>query len=443
MPPRGLALSFLISIATASAPGSVFPLALDPFLPASPDSSDQPAVLALTNDSFGPGPVDEWDDFDSFGLRFSAPVGSEARLLAAISGLTARSAPPAEGSRIDEASVGAAWYLRSGAPVWLSVAAGFDATGNFGGLAIQEAFHGDTDVQRPVPVTYGGDFRLAPLAAFKLTFAAATPWSPYLVLAGRGSIPARGALLAAAGLRYGRPGALLGFGAGWRAVGGDAPCATLAVVDAAENGPYVGFELRVGFLDLSFEDMPGMKKTNGAVGFVLGEPAGAGAGSPPLALDLGLVVGSGVAQRVRLAVGLPGGVSGMETQVFFAFAQGWFAGDHPVDTGALFAEYSLGAGATLPIAGGPIALDAGAGPFLSFEQLSTVTAAPSIPLGYRDCLGLAVEAGIRIKLPVEGVPLELGWRLRLRPVQAILLQAQESFAQRGAIDFEVFLASVN
>ena len=41
---------------------NLYALALDPFLSPSPESWDAPGFVSMTNDSFGPGPVDEWDD---------------------------------------------------------------------------------------------------------------------------------------------------------------------------------------------------------------------------------------------------------------------------------------------------------------------------------------------------------------------------------------------
>ncbi len=438
----GRRLAFILLVAAAWRPAAARSLALDPFLSPSPDSFEEPATFALSNDSFGPGPIDEWDDLDSFGMRVSVPAGS-ARVLAAIDGLTNRDTVPANASRIDEASIGAAWHLVSGAPLWVSLASGLDATGDFGGLAIQEGFHGDTGVARPVPTDYSAGFGLAPLAGFKLTLSSAAAWSPYVVVSGRGSIPTRGSLLAVTGLRYARPGALLAIGGGWRAAGGAAPCPTLAAVDAAENGPYLGLEIRVGLLDLSFEDIPRLRKTNGTLGFVLGKPLRAQPGVNPLSLDLGLLVGSSVAEQVRLALGVAGAERELHAQAFVGFAQGWFGSDRPEDTVTLFADYSAGGSVSLPIAGGLLFLDAGLGPFFSFEQLSTATLASSVPLGYRDSFGLQAEAGTRVMLPSEKLPLGLGWRVRWRPLQAVVLQTQEAFAQRTPIDFELFICSTN
>ncbi|HVP18333.1 MAG TPA: hypothetical protein VMU36_05000, partial [Spirochaetia bacterium] len=255
--------AFLIALVAIRAPA----LTLDPFLSPSPECPDAPGVAAMTNDSFGPGPVNEWDDLDSFGLRLTVPFGA-GRFLAAISGLTDRTDDDSTANRIDEASMGASFSIFARAPVWLSLAAGLDATGNFGGLAVQESFHAATGAEdpRPVPTEYSGGFALAPLGAFKLLVEAETQVSPYAVVAGRASLPGRGSLLAVAGLRYSRPGALLAIDGGWRTVGGIASCTTIAALDAAENGPYLGFELRVGLLALAFEDIPLRKKTNGSLG---------------------------------------------------------------------------------------------------------------------------------------------------------------------------------
>ncbi len=424
--------------AIASGPTQASSLALDPFLSPSPEPLDSPSVLSLTNDSFGPGPVNEWDDLDSFGLRFSMPLGP-ARVLAATSGLTDRTNGQSEGSRIDQASIGAAILVFPRAPAWLSVGAGLDATGNFGGLLIQEALHSGTGVKRPVPTGYSGGLAVSPLGFFKLFLGTDLPLSPYLAVAGRASIPSRASMLGVAGIRYSRPGTLLAIDGGWRAAGGTAP-STLAAVDAAENGPYLGFEFRVGLLALAFEDSPIMRKTNGSLGFVLGLPRSS-ADPGPLALDLGLLVGSSLAQRVRLAGTILGNRKGLYGEASFSFAQGWFSSYHADATDTMYAEYSLVGSAGLPFADGLAHLDIGLGPFVGLEQLSTVTPVRSIPLGERDVLGAVAESGIRVKFPVKDVPLGLGWRVRWRPLQFVLAQSGDPFSARGSIDFELFLFS--
>ena len=318
---------------------NLYALALDPFLSPSPESWDAPGFVSMTNDSFGPGPVDEWDDLDSFGMRLGLPLGP-VRLLSAISGLTDRTDSAADANRLDQASLGAAVSVLDSAPAQLLAGAGIDATGDLGGLLIQEGLHSGTGVDRPVPTSYSGELAAAPLGFFKLSISSASSLSPYLVMAGRASIPSRGSLLAVAGLRYSRPGALLAMSGGWRVVGGDAP-ATLLAVDAAENGPYLGFEMRVGLLALAFEDIPLRRKTNGSLGIALGSPRPPD-GSRPISLDLGLIAGSSVAQRVRLGALLHGSRDGVHEEGFLAFAQGWFTSDHPDATATMFAEYSAG-----------------------------------------------------------------------------------------------------
>ena len=440
IPSRRVLCLLLTTAAAAWDPTRAGALALDPFLSPSPDSADEPGVLAMTNDSFGPGPVDEWDDLDSFGLRFTEPIG-QASILGAISGLTDRGSSGAANGRIDEASIGGAWSVVSGPSIRALVAAGFDATGNFGGLLIQQSFHSGTGVDRPVPTTYDGGLALAPLGAFKLQLNVATPWSPYLILAGRGSLPARGSLLAVAGIRYAKPGALLAFGGGWRAAGGAASSSTLRAVDAAENGPYVGLQVRTGLLAFSFEDIPPLKKTNGSLGVVLGEPQSPEPDSTPLALDLGLLAGSSVAERVRLAVGMTGRLEDPHAEMFLSFAQGWYVSDHPDFTATFFSEYSAGGAVSLVLVRGLLSLDLGLGPFLSFEQFSTNTLLWSNPLGYRDMLGLEAEAGVHVRAPFPKAPFGVGWRIRWRAFQAIVLQTEQEFAGRSPVDFEIFLFS--
>ncbi len=417
---------------------NLYALALDPFLSPSPESWDAPGFVSMTNDSFGPGPVDEWDDLDSFGMRLGLPLGP-VRLLSAISGLTDRTDSAADANRLDQASLGAAVSVLDSAPAQLLAGAGIDATGDLGGLLIQEGLHSGTGVDRPVPTSYSSELAAAPLGFFKLSISSASSLSPYLVMAGRASIPSRGSLLAVAGLRYSRPDALLAMSGGWRVVGGDAP-ATLLAVDAAENGPYLGFQMRVGLLALAFEDIPLRRKTNGSLGIVLGSPRPPD-GSRPISLDLGLVAGSSVAQRVRLGALLHGGRDGVHEEGFLAFAQGWFTSDHPDATATMFAEYSAGGSIGAPFADGLAHLDAGVGPFFSFEQLSTLLATSSVPLGSRDSFGLAAETGFRVTVPVENMPVGLGWRVRWRALQATLMTTGAPFSGRGSLDFELFVFS--
>ncbi|HUI72320.1 MAG TPA: hypothetical protein VL354_17495, partial [Spirochaetia bacterium] len=272
----------------------------------------------MTNDSFGPGPVTEWDDLDSFGLRFTIPVAG-VRLLAAASGLTNRTDSGETANRIDEASLGVSFPAFAKAPVWLSLGLGLDATGNLGGLLIQEGIHSGTGVERQVPTAYSGSMSVAPLAFFKLLFVSDAPFSPYLITAGRTSFLNRGSLLAVTGFRYSRPGALLALGGGWRAAGGAGPT-TIVAVDSSETGPYIGLELRVGLLALSFEGMPSLDRSNGSLGIALGQ-APSSEGSPPLSLDLGLTTGSSVAQRVRLAAIVHGERKGLHEEAFVSFSQ--------------------------------------------------------------------------------------------------------------------------
>lgn len=346
---RGV-LPALVAALTFLTPVSSHALALDPFLSPSP-AVDERTVLAMTNDSFGPGPVDEWDDLDSFGLRATVPIG-ETSILGAISGLTNRGDSGTGDGRTDEASIGAAWKVVSQSSFQASLAAGLDAEGNFGGLWIQQGFHGETGVGRPVPTTHTGGFALAPLGALKLLFVSPAPWSPYFVAAGRGSVPARGSLLAVGGIRYSRPGALLALDGSWRAIGGAASSSALSAVDAAENGPYVGFELRVGMLALSFEDIPLLRKTNGSLGVLLGEPQSPQPGSTPLALDVGVLAGPTVAERVRLAIRMATLPENVQADVFLSFAQGWYVSDHPDFTATFCSEYAAGGAGSLDLGRG-------------------------------------------------------------------------------------------
>ncbi len=413
-------------------------LALDPFLSPSPEPLDAPAVISMTNDSFGPGPVVEWDDLDTFGLRMGVPAG-RFRLMAAISALTDRTDSAALGSRIDEASLGAAFLVFPGPPVWLSLGAGIDVTGDLGGLVVQKDFHSGMNVGRPVPTVYSGGLSAAPLASFKLLFSSDWQFSPYLSTAGRATFPSRGSLIAVAGLRYARPGAFLAMGGGWRAAGGAAP-ATIMAVQAAENGPYISFEMKVGLLALAFEANPAIGKSNGSLGIVLGRQPPSDA-SAPLSLDLGLVTGTSVAQRVRLAVLLHGERLQLHEEAFLSFSQGYFAGQTQEATATMFSEYFLGGAVRLPVADGTAGLEIGAGPFVSFEQLSTDAAAYSATLGRRDSCGIAAEAGVRVALPVAHTPLGIGWRVRWRALQVDLTQDGTTFPARGTFDFEIFAFS--
>lgn len=151
---------------------NLYALALDPFLSPSPESWDAPGFVSMTNDSFGPGPVDEWDDLDSFGMRLGLPLGP-VRLLSAISGLTDRTDSAADANRLDQASLGAAVSVLDSAPAQLLAGAGIDATGDLGGLLIQEGLHSGTGVDRPVPTSYSSELAAAPLGFFKLSISSA------------------------------------------------------------------------------------------------------------------------------------------------------------------------------------------------------------------------------------------------------------------------------
>jgi hypothetical protein len=428
-------LALSVAVSRALSPHAVSALALDPFLSPSPESLDAPTAISMTNDSFGPGPVVEWDDLDSFGLRFGMPRG-RVRLVAAISGLTDRTDSADLASRLDEISLGAMLSVFPKSPVWLSVGAGLDATGNFGGLLIQRGFHSGTDVGRPVPTVYSGGLSIAPLASFKLLFSSDSQFSPYLATAGRVTFPSRGSLIAVAGLRYTRPGVLLAMGAGWRAAGGTAP-ATIMAVQRVEDGPYIGFEMRVGLFALAFEDNPSLGKSNGSLGIVLG-PRPLSEASAPLSLDLGLVVGASVAQRARLAVLLNGGRRELHEEAFFSFSQGYFTSETQEATATMFSEYSFGGAIRLPVADGAAGLEMGAGPFVSFEQLSTDALAYAATLGQRCSLGVTAEAGVSVSLPFAGLPLGIGWRIEWRALQADLMRSGTPFPARGSFDFEVF-----
>ena len=396
----------------------------------------------MTNDSFGPGPVNEWDDLDSFGLRFSLPFRG-GRILAAVSGLTDRTDAVSDANRIDEASVGAAFAVISRQPLWASLAAGIDAVGNFGGLSVQRTSHAATGVTSPreVPTEYSGGFALAPLAGFKLLVDGEASFGPYLVIAGRASTPARGSLLAVAGLRYRKPGAQLAVGGGWRAVGGISPCATISALDAAENGPYLGFALRVGLLDLAFEDIPLLKKTNGSLGFVIGESAREPPDARSISLDLGLLVGSSVAQDVRVSTVLAGSPKDLHADAFLSFSGGWFPSNHFYGTDTLFWEYSAGCALILPMLQGSLRVSFGLSPFLSFEQLSWTALIRSTPLANRILLGLAPESGVRVELPGTSIPLGLGLRIRWRALQLPVEQAGDPFTERARFDLELFVFS--
>jgi hypothetical protein len=392
----------------------------------------------MTNDSFGPGPIIEWDDLDSYGLRFSAPAGP-VRILAAMSGLTDRTDREALANRLDQISLGAALSLIPQPPVRLSLGAGIDATGNFGGLFIQRGFHAGTDVVRAVPTVYSGGFSVAPLVSFKMLLSSDAEISPYMATAGRAALPFRGSLLAVAGLRYARPGAFLALGGGWRLSGGAAP-STLMAVEAEENGPYLGLETRVGLLALAFEYSPLFQKSNGSLGVALGARAPTD-GSGPLSLDLGFVIGNSVAQEIRLAALLHGGRKEIHEEAYLAFSQGYFASPTEETTATMFCEYSLGGAVGLPFADGTARFELGAGSFVSLEELSTNTLVRSETLGHRGTFGLEAETGVRVALPFKHVPIGIGWRVRWRALQAQLTQSGTQFPARGPVDFEVFASS--
>ncbi|MFA6506669.1 MAG: hypothetical protein WCT14_11245 [Treponemataceae bacterium] len=117
--------------------------------------------FAFVNDSMGFGIADEWDDKRTFGFEGAFEKGGLRADFSYI-GLTRRAAAETDPNRIDELTAFVSWGRhgsRARSPElsayfdWRA-GAGFAVLGNFGGQAIQTAWHSLLSVARPVPSRY-------------------------------------------------------------------------------------------------------------------------------------------------------------------------------------------------------------------------------------------------------------------------------------------------
>jgi hypothetical protein len=350
------------------------------------------------NDAFGPGPVSEWDDLDTYGLDFSSPLAGPLRIDAGFDSLTWRGATMTESTRIDTLRllIGGKLLRDSFAGFHLDATAqgGIEVAGDLSGRSLQEGVHGNLGIVRPVPQTYDSFGAIAPAAALSAQLGWEREiWRIALLASVEGElgIGAR----CGAGLRFSAGSEESGLSVTLRTlydpVRGISP--TLDQVSARQNGAIVGFACAAGHLRTSLERNISQGVASGGYGvqFDLGPTSPA---ALPVAVEVSCNLSSlSPGQRVYMAVRDP------RIRWYASQAGGWWT--PPGAGGATclrFSDYGAGVEGRLLAPVGTLEIEAAvaAGPFLTAVTEQPACASRSSIVGTGWIAGLRLEPALRI-----------------------------------------------
>lgn len=449
---RTIALVFLLLVTGASsavAQASQFSgLALGD---ASPFPDQGRGMLAFANDCFGPGPVREWDDLDSYDLTLFLPLGPSLSMGAGYSGLTDRGDGTEEGSRTDRILAYLAWHarpLRLGpAELGLTLGGGFLALGDFGGLAIQEGWHSGNGIGRPVPETYAsGQWSILCLTGLSVRRAGGE--GPEAGIALDADSEADWVALAYIGYSARPAGSFLSARASFSATGANGSSAPLGEILSQEDGLMISARASVGFLSAGLALWPMAGLSDGWIGLNIGTGGRRRDVDPgiPTMLCVGFDLYGAASQYYRLEMGLLRAAPMAVIGACAGFGNGWMTWEASGPAAPRHSDYSLGlfirVGET---EGRPrAALEASLGPALrlSFEALRALTEETADPLGTRSILVLDIEGDARFLLTPPRLPsLGLGIGFRWSPISSILSGAGEDFADAPPFSLRIFACS--
>lgn len=421
---RGMGALFALAILPA-APRMAHAMPTAPFLGPFASSDPRDTLVAFCNDGFGPGPVREWDDLDSYGFAAAValPQGLAADL--ELAGLTCRGESPASGSRIDRVTADLRWSPEPSSlgpiaarPV---VYAGLLAFGEFGAIVLQEGWHSGSGIFRPVPLAYEGGMPVSAIGGIgcELGLASAGGLSPSLRGGAEASTDGTWLLSASAGLYAGSASGGMRLELGWTSgEAGGAPAPFAAVV-AAEMGPWLALSGKAGWIAGGVSYWRDSGISSGWIGIRLGSPAVDASGD--LSLAFGLSLGSAPAPFYRAELELARPTEGVALACRAALANGWMLREASGASAPRFSEYSAGFLARFGPARGWASASVGAGARLSFESSRSLDVDRSEILASRSALRLDLEGDIRLAVPgfPAGAP-GLGISLRYSPVGTVL-----------------------
>lgn len=408
-------------------------------------------LVAFSNDCFGPGPVSEWDDLDSYALALSLPLGPGLELGASYSGITDRGASADEGSRTDRMAAFLAWQ---GHPLYLGPVAvvpgcggGLIALGDFGGMAIQEGWHSGNGILRPVPGTYDAG-RLAALGGLELGFIDAEGRGPEAGIALDADSAADWVARAFLGYTARRGDSLLSARATWAEAGSHSSPDAFGTLLERERGLMVSAHASIGLLSAGIAAWPFADLTNGWIGLNFRARRDDSPGQPSASprLCVGFDLSGAASQYFRLEVALHDIAPMASLGAFAGFGNGWMLREASGSAAPRNSDYSIGPFIRFgrKEGGSAVAVEAGLGPVLrlSFQDLRSLGAERSGILGERKLLLLDLEADARLRLELADLPpFGLGLGFRWTAVSAILSEGGEGFAEAPAIALRIFAYS--
>lgn len=354
--------------------------------------------LSVSNDAFGPGPVQEWDDLRTFGGELSARLDSHRAIDIRFDALTYRSSTPETGSRIDRIEVrvrDALLWIRSNLVSLISTAAiGIISYGDFEGLAMQERLHDGAGISRPAPLEYDPERRLGLSGSLALQAALAVPgpFIPSLVAVMTGELPGAWEGEAGGEVSVGGIGSQFAVWAAYRyRSAGVSPAAD--EVSRSMCGPVVGLSVSAGVLTSSLEVDTLAGATLGTFGVRIDQEGRDLHRGPPLALEIfSNVPVLSPGRRVLFPL------SGRDLRGYVESSFGWWGTAGTQDIGFRNAEYGAGLEGRLSFSLGMFEaeLGCGGGPFASIITLQPTTVERSWILDTTLLLGLRLQPTLRL-----------------------------------------------
>jgi len=357
--------------------------------------------VLVSNDTFGPGPVQEWDDLRTFGGELVFGMAGGTSLAANFDAFTWRSGSALTGSRLDRLEIelsSLALDERVGAlgfVAWAS--AGVVSYGAFGGLQMQERLHDGVGISRAVPERYDSYRSVGLTSAISAmvslgdtgdplpsVFAQAEDElpGPWMVEAGAGVRAVRGATQSEGWLVYRIRSAFQGS----------------VVADEVSkwmSGPAAIWSVHVGALQGSVEMDPLNGTSLGTFGVRVNGADGVQRASNPMALEIFSEVSVLSPGRRVLFPLLGQWLRGLVSTAF-----GWWDASAPGNAGLRNAEYVAGFEGRAVMHLGIFEAEAACafGPFFSLVTLQTLQEQRSIILDRTALLGLRLEPTLRLGL---------------------------------------------
>jgi hypothetical protein len=385
--------------------------------------------FSVSNDAMGPGPVDEWDDLCSFGIDLLVGLKNSLALSTEYQSFTWRSDSPTTASRIDSINIALGGKILETAARGLRFASrgslGVSLFGEFGGVVLQEGFHGTVGLARPLPVSYD-PYSWAALALSLSADASLANGSvrPGLFASVDGDIPGSWRLEGGVQADIGAPGSGLAARALYRYESASGLSPTQDAVSRYATGMVVRLDIEASYLTGSMAVNLLQGVSSGAIGFRIGSGHVLDTESGiPIALEISIDFAR-AATGYRMLFPL----FGPAVRICAGARFGWWDLPESSTTGLRSSEYNVGIEARLTLPIGQLEGELAC----AMEPVATIITAQ--PLGMERShvqdrtvlLGVRFEPIVRLGFvePRRGGRVRktgLGAALALQPPPAVLL----------------------